>query len=115
MITSSSNTNSIDTLTVGGSASSTDAGAIQNGAGTSGTVGLIYNGSGSLTLSGSNNYSGGTTIDSGILEFSATNSMPSSGTVTGSSRGLFSERLPRKPTAVDEGPYWHGGDPAFAP
>ena len=47
---------------------STYGGVINDGAG---TIGLTYNGSGSLILSGSNAYSGATTISSGTLQIGA--------------------------------------------
>ena len=53
------------TLTAGGDNSSTTfAGLIQNGAG---STGLRKMGSGTLTLSGANSYSGGTTIAGGAI------------------------------------------------
>ncbi len=55
-----------------------------SGAAISGSGSLIQAGAGTLRLTASNTYTGGTMINSGILQFSATNAMPSSGTVTGS-------------------------------
>ncbi len=43
---------------------------------------LTLSGNGTLILNGSNNYSGGTTVSGGVLEFTNTNSMPAVGTVT---------------------------------
>jgi len=62
------------TLTVGaGNAAGAFAGTIQDNAGTGGTLALAKTGSGTLTLSGANAYSGGTTITGGILSVSADN------------------------------------------
>jgi len=61
-----------NTLTVGANdATSTFSGAISNGA--TCTVGLTKTGSGTLTLSGSNNYGGTTTINGGTLVLIGTN------------------------------------------
>lgn len=63
------------TFSVGGNdASSLFAGAIQDG---NGTVSLTKTGNGKLTLSGTNTYSGDTTISSGILEISVATALPS--------------------------------------
>ena len=56
------------TLTVGGPASTTFSGSIQDGAN---PLALTVAGTGTLTLSGSNTYSGGTTISGGVLEISS--------------------------------------------
>ena len=65
------------TLTAGGSSAVTYAGAINDG---SGKVGLAYNGSGSLTLSSSNSFTGGVTLNSGTIKISNANAL-GSGTV----------------------------------
>lgn len=59
------------TLTIGnsGNADSSFAGVIQDGAG-GGTLGLTKEGTGTLTLSGANTYTGGTTLNSGTLKLS---------------------------------------------
>jgi len=74
----------------GGASGGLSVGALNSNTIFSGTLvytsgGLTKVGTGSLTLAGINTYTGGTKINSGILEFSAMNAMPSSGTVTGSS------------------------------
>jgi len=48
---------------------------------------LTKQGAGTLALAGSNSYSGGTTINGGILDFSGTNSMPATGAVIVNSGG----------------------------
>ncbi len=53
-------------------------GALSNGGGPDN---LIKEGAATLTLSGNNTYSGGTTIAAGALEFGSTTSMPATGTV----------------------------------
>ena len=52
-------------LTIAGAGNTAISGIIGNG--TTGSVGLTMTGSGTLTLSGGNTYTGGTTIDSGIV------------------------------------------------
>jgi autotransporter-associated beta strand protein len=52
---------------------------------------LVKNGSGILVLAGNNSYSGGTTVNEGILIFGSTNSIPNTGSVTanpGSNLGM---------------------------
>ncbi|MFM7244710.1 MAG: beta strand repeat-containing protein [Planctomycetaceae bacterium] len=46
-----------------------------------GAVGLVKLGSGTLVLSGSNGYSGGTVVNSGMIRFAAGASLPAAGTV----------------------------------
>ena len=60
------------TFTVGGTGSGTFSGQIQNG---NGTVSIVKQGSDTLTLSGSNSYSGGTTLSSGTLNYSNVNAL----------------------------------------
>ncbi|HNI43528.1 MAG TPA: autotransporter-associated beta strand repeat-containing protein, partial [Chitinophagales bacterium] len=57
-------------LTVGDATSTTFAGVIQNGGG---TVGLTKIGAGTLTLSGTNTYTGNTTVNAGTLALGANN------------------------------------------
>lgn len=72
------------TLTVGATTNTTFSGVIQNGFG---TVGLTKRGSGSLTLTGTNTYTGNTTVNAGTLDIGgagATGSIsPSSALVMG--------------------------------
>ena len=69
-------------LTLNGSNASTFNGTIQDGAG-GGTLGLTVAGSGGLTLSGSNTYTGPTTIASGKLALaSAANNIATSKAIT---------------------------------
>jgi autotransporter-associated beta strand protein len=63
------------TLTIGGNnANSTYAGAIADnaGGGATGIVTIAKTGTGTATLSGANTYTGGTTINAGVLAFGAT-------------------------------------------
>jgi autotransporter-associated beta strand protein len=66
------------TLTASSSSSATYAGLLING---SGALAFVKNGTGTLTLSGSNTYSGGTTIDAGTLQLGNTFGL---GSATGS-------------------------------
>ena len=59
-------------LTVGSATSTTFAGVID---GSGGTGGLVKVGTGTLTLSGANTYTGGTTINGGTLSISADNNL----------------------------------------
>jgi autotransporter-associated beta strand protein len=70
------------TLTTGSNnGGGTFSGVLRNGA--SGRVlALTKSGSGTLTLSGANTYTGGSSVNAGTLQFAKTTSMPSSGTVT---------------------------------
>jgi autotransporter-associated beta strand protein len=68
------------TLTVSNSENTTFSGFIADGAGT-GTLALVKNGTGTLTLAGaSSNYSGGTTVNQGVLVVGANGAL-GSGTV----------------------------------
>ena len=68
-----SGTAGVATLTVGNNdATSSFGGVIQNG---SGTIGLVKTGGGTLTLSGSNSHSGGTTLNDGILQVGNTHAL----------------------------------------
>jgi autotransporter-associated beta strand protein len=67
------------TFTVGASSNTTFSGVIQNGSATS--VALTDQGSGTLTLTGSNTYTGGTTISNGTLQLG--NGSSSNGYVNG--------------------------------
>ena len=64
--------------------STTFSGMIQGG-GTLGTISLVLSGSGTQVLSGSNTYTGTTTVNAGVLEFANAASLPgytTSGSVT---------------------------------
>jgi len=87
------------TLTVGGNSSSTTfSGVIQNG---SGLVSLTKSGAGTMVISGSNTYTGSTTLSGGTLQLGASNVLPDATTLilngsvtfsTGASTG-FSETV----------------------
>jgi fibronectin-binding autotransporter adhesin len=66
------------TLTSTAATSSNYAGAITNG---SGTTAFTKQGSGTLTLSGNNSYTGGTTISDGVLALGSANAVGTSGTI----------------------------------
>ena len=70
------------------SGSTTFSGVIQNG---NGTVGLTMNGSSgtTLALSGTNTYTGGTTVNGGTLRVTSTGALPSAGNVTIGSTGTL--------------------------
>ena len=53
----------------------------------SGSGGLVQLGTGAVTLTGSNSYSGGTTVNGGVLQFYGNRAVPGSGTVTVNSGG----------------------------
>jgi autotransporter-associated beta strand protein len=61
-------------------------GSIVNGAG---LVSLVKMGAGTLILSGSDTYTGGTTVDAGILEVSSSNGLPYGGGLTVGSGGTL--------------------------
>ena len=92
IITNSSTNAGVATLSVTGSANTAFTGSILDGAllnGTTGfsalgTVALVENGSGTLTLGGSNNYSGGTTVSAGVLNLQNSSAL-GTGTATVSS------------------------------
>ena len=69
---------SAGTLTLSPSGVSRFGGTIAGGAG---TIELVMNGPGTQILSGANTYSGGTTINGGVLQFANTEAMPPSGMV----------------------------------
>ena len=71
------------TLTLGDATSQTFAGTI------GGTGGLVKQGSGTLTLSGTNAYTGGTTINAGTLALGAGGSLAAGGLVTLAAGGTF--------------------------
>jgi len=56
----------------------------------SGTGGLTKNGLGTLTLSGANNYNGGTTVNAGTLLLSGAVNMPATGTLAVNAGSTFS-------------------------
>ena len=72
-------TGSLGTLVVSNSTSSTYAGTIS---GTSGSVALTKLGVGDLVLSGSNSFSGGTTLGAGTLSLGNASALGSTGTIT---------------------------------
>lgn len=67
------------TLTTNAATNSTYAGSITDG---SGTVGLTKAGAGVLTLSGSSNYSGPTTINGGAISLGSATALPGAGDIT---------------------------------
>lgn len=67
-------------LTVNSAVDSVFSGSINNGAG---RVGLIKNGAGTLTLAGTSNYTGGTQILGGVVEFSALANLGATATGSG--------------------------------
>jgi autotransporter-associated beta strand protein len=72
-----------NTLTIGGTTTATFAGTV------SGTGNFVEAGPGRQTLSGSNNYTGNTTVSSGTLEFAAENSLYSDGTSSWNGSKIF--------------------------
>jgi autotransporter-associated beta strand protein len=67
------------TLTVSSTATSTFAGNLRDGAG---TLTLVKAGTGTLTLSGTNAYSGGTAINSGVLAVASAGGLGSAGPIS---------------------------------
>jgi autotransporter-associated beta strand protein len=83
-ITSSGNTGAILSLTVNNSGSNNYAGQINNGVTSSPDVlSLVKNGAGTLTLSGASNFSGGTTINNGVVAIVTSTSLGSGPIVIG--------------------------------
>ncbi len=78
-ITNSGNTTAF-ALTAGGTGNTIILGNISNG-GTVGTTAMIKTGNGTLTLSGANTYTGGTTLSGGILTLSSAQALGGNGTV----------------------------------
>ena len=77
-----SGTGSISILTLsptGGS--STFSGMIQGG-GTLGTISLVMNGNGTQVLAGANTYTGGTTVNAGVLQIGQSNALPANRALT---------------------------------
>ncbi len=72
-------------LTVSQTAATTFGGTIQNGAG---VLSLVFSG-GAMVLSGTNTYSGGTTISAGTLQAGNNAALPSNGLLTINSGGLL--------------------------
>ena len=68
----------VSTLTVNQTADATYSGVIQSGMYTR-SVALAKSGSGTLTLSGNNTYTGGTTVNSGLLKLESNSALGSSG------------------------------------
>jgi fibronectin-binding autotransporter adhesin len=69
------------TITIGADNSSTSfSGVIEKGSATS--LALTKSGSGTLTLSGNNNYDGGTNINAGVLSLGSANAIGTSGTIS---------------------------------
>ncbi|CAN5406910.1 hypothetical protein BH09VER1_BH09VER1_09670 [soil metagenome] len=78
-----------NTFTVGiGGSSSTFSGVIANNPIGGGLANLVKEGAGTLTLTGNNTYSGGTTITSGTLELGSAGALGTSGTITFAGGGL---------------------------
>ncbi len=78
----------VNTLTVNNPSANTFAGVLQDGP--AGQLALIKSGAGSFTLSGSNSYSGGTTINSGsLLVTNTTGSATGSGAVAVNVGAIF--------------------------
>ncbi len=70
-------------LTVGNAGATANfTGIIKDNSGTGGTVGLAQTGSGTLTLSGANSHTGGTTVTQGILSLGSAGALGSTGTIS---------------------------------
>ena len=67
------------TVAFGGSSVTTFSGMIQNG---SGTVGIVKSGPGTVSLASSNNYTGGTNINGGVLNVGNTNALGATGNIS---------------------------------
>ena len=75
-----SNSGAASVLTVSPTGGSTTFSGTIVGGGTLGTISLVMNGNGTQVLSGSNTYTGGTSINQGVLTFANRAALPSSGT-----------------------------------
>lgn len=75
------------TLTVGDASSTTFSGTLQNGA--AATLALTKVGAGMLTLSGTNTFTGGTTISAGTIQQGVANALPSGRALTVNGTSVF--------------------------
>ncbi|MGN6627354.1 MAG: autotransporter-associated beta strand repeat-containing protein, partial [Tepidisphaeraceae bacterium] len=90
-VSGTAGTGGSQSLTVDGTGASTVSGAISNGTG-GGTLSLTKNGTGTLTLSGANSFSGGTTLNAGVLLVQGSSTV-SAGSITAGPLGTGSLTL----------------------
>ncbi|MCL4204889.1 MAG: autotransporter-associated beta strand repeat-containing protein, partial [Pirellulaceae bacterium] len=69
-------------LTLGNNDATSEYAGVLANSGTGATLALIKTGSGTLTLSGTNSYTGGTTVNDGTLQFSTNNNLGGTGGIT---------------------------------
>ena len=102
LITNTSGTAAVLTITPTGG-TTTFSGKIQDGAG---GIGLVLDGPGTLVLSGTNTYTGGTTVDAGTLVATTSTAIPAGTSLTVAAGGTFTFDPSATGSARSQRPTW---------